>query len=437
MIKARTRDILGLNARNILFLSRYNRGSGKRIANHKLLTKSTLQKAKLPAPKLYRVFRKPEEIEKFNFVKKLPESFVIKPDNSLGGEGIIVIEERGKYAGEWVTTTGETKNVDDFKMLIGEIIEGRFSMSNRPDIAFIEERIRIHPAFVHICWGGTPDIGVLVFNRIPIMAYLRLPTKESGGRANMFQGAIACGIDMATGITVNAVKGTRRIRFFPGTRRKLTGIKIPDWYEVMRLGVACQEAVPGLGFMRADIVLQPSLKKPGKTFPKVLELNAQPGLKIQLANQCGLRRRLERVEGLTVENAEKGIKVSRALFADPSLRDVVVGKKRINVFEEVEIMSFVGERVGIKAKIDTGAFRSSIDRDLARRLGLLNLENILYHGQYRSSMGEEKRPVVGVVFWLGGKKIKTAVNVSDRSNLKRPMIIGRNDLSGFLINPKE
>lgn len=432
----KTRDILGMNARNILFVSRYNKGLGKKIANHKLLTKSTLQKAKLATPKLYRVFRKIEEIDKFDFIKKLPESFVIKPDNSLGGEGIMVIEKHGKYAGEWITTTGEKKTIGDFKLLIRDILEGRFSMKNQPDIAFVEERIRIHPAFSKVCWGGTPDIGVLVFNKVPVMAYLRLPTKESGGRANMFQGAIACGIDIATGITIHAVKWTHSIKFFPGTRRKLTGIKIPEWDEVLKLAINCQIAIPKLGFMRADIVLQPSLKKPGKTFPKVLELNAQPGLKIQLANRAGLRRRLERVEGLKVESAEKGIKIAKALFADPKLRDVSIGKKTIGVFEDVEVQTFMGEKVLVKAKIDTGAFRTSIDENLAERLGLLNPENILLEKYYRSALGREKRPLIELVFWLGGRKIKTVANISDRSKLKRPMVIGRRDLKGFLIEPE-
>jgi len=430
------RDILGMNARNILFLSRYNRSSGKKIANHKLLTKSALRKAKLPIPKLYRVFRKAEEIDKFDFIKKLPESFVIKPDNSLGGEGIAVIAEHGKYAGEWVTTTGETKNVGDFKFLIQDILEGRFSMESKPDIAFIEERIRIHPVFKKVCWGGTPDIGVLVFNRVPVMAYLRLPTKESGGRANMFQGAIACGIDMATGITTYAVKWTEPIKFFPGTRRKLSGIKIPDWEEVLKLAVNCQITIPSLGFMRADITLQPSLKKPGKTFPKLLELNAQPGLKIQLANRAGLKRRLERIEGLKVESAEKGIKISRELFANPKLRDVGSGKKITDVFETVEVRTFMGEKTLVKAKIDTGAYRTSIDEKLAQQLGLLNPENILLEKYYRSALGRERRPLVELVFWLKGSKIKTVANISDRSKLRRPMIIGRRDLKDFVINPE-
>lgn len=432
----KSRDVLGLNARNILFVSRYNKKTGKKIADHKLLTKSALRKAKLPIPRLYRVFRKFNEIDKFDFIKKLAESFVVKPDNSLGGEGILVVEQHGKYAGEWLTTTGETVNVSDFKLLIRDILEGRFSMDNRPDIAFVEERIRIHKAFEKVSWGGTPDIGVLVFNKVPVMAYLRLPTKESGGRANMFQGAIACGIDMATGITTNAVKGmgASPIKFFPDTRRKLVGLKIPVWDEILKLAVDCQLAVPKLGFMRADIVLQPSLQKPGKIYPKVLEINAQPGLKIQLANRAGLRRRLERVEGLTVETAEKGIRIAKSLFVDPRLRDVSFGKKTVNVFEDAEIQSFMGEKVLVKAKMDTGAYRTSIDEDLAQSLGLLNPENILLEKYYKSALGREKRPLVELVFWLGGRKIKTVANISDRSKLKRPMVIGRRDLEGFLVN---
>lgn len=433
----KTSEILGMNARNILFLSRYNKRSGRRVANHKLLTKSVLRKAKLPTPKLYRVFRRFDDIDKFDFIKKLPESFVIKPNNSLGGEGIMVIEKRGKYAGEWITTTGEIRLVSDFKLLIREILEGRFSMENSPDIAFIEERVRIHPAFSKVCWGGTPDVGVVVFNKIPVMAFLRLPTRESGGRANMFQGAIACGVDITTGITTHAVKGLRakEIKFFPNTRRKLVGIKIPIWDEVLKLAVDCQIVVPKLGFMRADIVLQPSIKKPGKTYPKVLELNAQPGLKIQLANLAGLRRRLERIDGLKVESADKGIKIAKALFTDPTLGDISFDKKKVDVFHNIEVQSFMGGRVAVKAMVDTGAFRTSIDQELARKLGLLNPENIILERYFKSALGREKRPLIEITFWLQDKKVKTSASVTDRTKLKRPMIIGRRDLKGFLVEP--
>ena len=99
---------------------------------------------------------------------------------------------------------------------------------------------------------------------------------------------------------------------------------------------------------------------------------------------------------------------SRETF-EKSQGSFLLHKKRVGVFEEVEIQSFVGERIKVKAKVDTGAYRTSIDRKLARRLGLLNLENILYHGRYRSSMGKERRPIIELVFWLGEKKIKTEI----------------------------
>jgi hypothetical protein len=216
----------------------------------------------------------------------------------------------------------------------------------------------------------------------------------------------------------------------------LAGVKIPEWDQVLKLAVCCQEAVPKLGFMRVDIVLQPSLKRPGKTFPKVLELNAQPGLKIQLANKAGLKRRLERVEGLKVDSPEKGIKIAKALFIDPKLHNVAIGKKITSVFEEVEVADFMGNKYPVKAKIDTGAFRTSIDEGVARRLDLLNPENILLEKYYKSSLGREKRQLIELVFWLKGRKIKTIASISDRSKLKRPMIIGRRDLRGFLITPE-
>lgn len=423
----RSSHILGLNARNHLYQAKYNRKSAKKIANSKLLTKSLLQKNKLATPKLYRVFRREEEVEKYDFTR-LPSSFVVKPSGGLGGEGIVVMDRGGEFAGQWIDVTGKTWQTEDLKLLVKDIILGRYSLKNLPDNAFIEQRIKVHPKFRKISYQGTPDIGVLAFNRVPVMAFLRLPTEESAGKANMFQGAVACGIDIATGVTTHAVKYTQSINFFPGTRRKLKGVKLPMWEETLELAINCS-IVSKLGFMRADIVIDP------ENGPRVLELNSKPGLKIQLANQAGLRRRLERVEGLRVKTAKKGVKIAKALFGDPEISEKVdVGQKVISVFEKVELLSFTGERHEVKAKIDTGAFRTSIDQGLAEELGLLNPENILWYKGYRSSLGREKRPVIEICFYLKGRKIKTTASVADRSRLKRSMIIGRRDLKNFLLN---
>lgn len=304
--------ILGLNARNYEYL-KYNSAQSRRIANSKLLTKSACKKAGLSTPRLYTVIRNQADLAKFDF-GKITDSFVVKPNRGMGGKGIIVVEKPGKTAGTWITSERQKITNEDIKLHIADILEGRFSMQDLPDIAYIEERVRIHPAFTDYAYHGTPDIGVLVFNRIPVMAFLRLPTKESGGRANMFQGAIACGIDLATGTTTYAYQKNDYIKTFPGTHRSLSGIQIPEWEGVLLLAIQAAEAA-GLGYMRADVVLQPSIKHPGKIIPKILELNAQPGLKIQLCNKVGLRRRLERVDGLEVSTPQKGIRIAQELFA--------------------------------------------------------------------------------------------------------------------------
>src|SRR4030067_3528112 len=189
--------------------------------------------------------------------------------------------------GYWITTQKNKIGVNEMKLHTMDILEGAYSLGNYPDVAFIQEFVGRHKAFRKYAYRGTPDIRIIVFNRVPVMAMLRLPTKESGGRANMYQGAVAVGIDMATGITTKAYLHGEFISHKPGTLRKLRGIKIPDWTRILEMAVEASMA-SGMGYLGVDIVLHPSKG------PMVLALNAQPGLKIQLANMAGLKKPPER-----------------------------------------------------------------------------------------------------------------------------------------------
>lgn len=435
------RDVLGLNSRNHLYTSMYNTRAGKIIANSKLLTKKTLKAAKVRVPDTYSVINSMEALETFDFLK-LPPEFVVKPNNGLGGQGIIVIERQGEFAGEWIDSAGEMWRIDDLKLHMADILAGRYSMDDVSDIAYIEERVRVHPIFAKYSYHGTPDIRVIIFNKIPIMSYVRLPTLESGGRANLFQGAAAVGIDIATGITTYGIHHAKLTEFFPGTRRKLANIAIPQWEEILETAIAASEAI-GLGYMASDIVLQPmsdnhksqmtnsQIGEPA--VPMVLEVNAQPGLKIQIANRAGLRERLARVKGLKIVSARHGIRVASALFADPRLAERGLGLKTVAAFEEVEIFGHNGKREVLRAKIDTGADGSSMDRVLASELGLLEAENILYYDYFRNALGRKKREIVGVTFVMAGRKIKTQISIADRSRLRTKMIVGRRDLKQFAV----
>ncbi len=422
------RDVLGLNSRNHLYTSVYNTRTGKVVANSKLLTKKTLRKAKVRVPKTYAVVKGMDALEEFDFLK-LPADFVVKPNNGLGGQGIVVIEKRGEFAGEWIDSQGVTWSVADLKLHMADILAGRYSMDDVSDIAYIEERVRVHPVFEKYSYHGTPDIRVIVFNRVPVMSYVRLPTEESGGRANLFQGAAAVGIDIATGITTYGVHHAKSTEFFPGTRRKLANIQIPQWEEVMETAIAASEAI-GLGYMASDIVLQP---EGDKSTAMILEVNAQPGLKIQIANRAGLRERLARLKGLKIVSARHGIRVAQALFADPKLAEKGLGRKTVGSYEDVEIMGHNGKSEIVRAKIDTGADGSSIDRVLAEELGLLETDNILYYDYFRNALGRKRREIVGVTFVMAGRKLKTQISIADRSRLRTKMIVGRRDLKQFAV----
>jgi alpha-L-glutamate ligase-like protein len=428
---AKAQHLLGKNARNRIYL-RLNKKRGRKIADSKLLTKTILKKHNLPHPELYKVFENQEELNTFQW-ESLPGSFVIKPSRGLGGEGILVIKKKAKWAGEWFLMGSSKVDASQLKLHVLDIFAGRFSLHNLPDKAFVEERIKIHPLFKRYTYRGTPDVRIIVYNRVPIIAMLRLPTAESRGKANLHQGAVGVGIDLATGITTYGYHHGQRIKLIPETKKKVNGLKLPFWQETLILAVKVQEIIPQLGYLGVDIVLD---KEKG---PMVLELNVRSGLSIQNANLAPLRKRLERVEGLTVESAEKGVKIAQDLFAERFADKVLAqkGAKIVDVLEEVKIRDINKKKIPVLAKVDTGALRSSIDRNLAEELGLLTSENTIFTRYYRSALGKRKeRKVIGLTFYLKGRRIKTSASVTNRSHLSTPFLVGIRDLAGFLVRPE-
>ena len=446
-------QFLTINERNKIYL-RKNTASGKAIADSKYKTKRILAKNKVMVPNLIARFKEAKDIENFNWVG-LEGNFVIKPESGYGGEGIIIIRKRGKWAGEWQKMDGGMMTTGDLKMQCQEILAGKYSLHNMPDKVLIEERIKIHPLFLALTKSGTPDIRVIVYNQIPVMAMLRVPTEKSGGKANLHQGAIGLGIDLATGITTFGLEGNGDTiyRIFDHAKkknRKVNGIKIPFWREILETGINSQKAIPTLGFVGVDVVLD---KEKG---PMVLEVNARPGLSIQICNKAGLKSRIEKVDEINVRSVDHAITLAKYLFGE-SFFEKVEEKEKQKTVKPLEIIKVKIPKgfkpllqkspvikngkhrvVEVRAKVDTGAFRSSIDRTLAEKLGLLTTERILYYRNYKSSLGKHKdRPVIGVTFWLNGKKIMTALNVADRSKLRTKFLLGRKDLGGFLVSAKK
>ena len=305
-------------------------------------------------------------------------------------------------------------------------------MGNEPDTAFVQEYVGKHRRFFKLAFRGTPDIRVIVFNKIPVMAMLRLPTRESGGRANLHQGALGLGIDIGSGMTTNAIWHNNPIEKSPDFETKLKGVKVPYWQKILEIAVKAQIA-SGLGYAGVDVVLHPDKG------PMIIELNAQPGLSIQLANMEGLKKRLERVDDMDVIDVGHGVRIAKALFGGRykgKIKDSPDEVKLIKAVEEIKIKDIDGKKHKVLSKIDTGAWSSAIDKKYAKALGLLKKDRILWFRDKLSSLGKEARPVIPVTIYLSGRKIKTNMTVADRKLLRYDVLIGRIDLQGFLVNPE-
>ena len=425
----RLNDILGINARSADYLL-LNKKSARKRADDKLLTKRMLKRAHVAHPRLLGVLKDAHEVRDFDW-SKLTGGFAIKPVQGFGGQGIILIRKPAKEEGKFWTVEGKRVNVDDLILHTVDIVEGKYSHNNLPDKAMIEERITIHPKFKRMAEGGAPDVRVIVFNKIPVMAMLRLPTEESAGKANLHQGAIGLGIDMATGITTYGVYKNNQIKYFPDTNKKVNGISIPYWNKILLMAVKTQK-VSHLPYLSVDMLID---EEKG---PVVLELNDQPGLSIQLANMAGLRRRLQRVEGLEVDEVEKGVKIGKALFASKFASRVTnLGEEKsiLGIFEKVKIKNGKKKWVEVPCKIDTGARSTSIDQSLALELGLLVPENVLWTKKVKNSLGFEERTMIAINFRLRGKVISTRASLTNRTHLRRQLLIGRRDLKEFVVDP--
>lgn len=281
--------VLGLNRRDADYTLRHNTRRLYPLVDDKLLTKKLAIKAGIAVPKLYGVIELEHQIHEMHTFLKPYADFVIKPSRGSGGSGIIVISGRTKKNNMYRLINGLLMSHEETDYHVSNILSGIYSLGGRPDKALIEYRVQFDPLFKAISYLGVPDIRIIVFLGVPVMSMARLPTRVSDGKANLHQGAIGVGINISTGTTLSAVWHNDIITEHPDTGNSVIGITIPNWKELLNLASDCHE-LTGLGYQGVDIVLD---KEKG---PLILELNARPGLNIQIANRAGLLPRLKMVE---------------------------------------------------------------------------------------------------------------------------------------------
>ena len=285
--KLKERGVLGLNHRNAGYTLWHNPRHLFPLVDDKLTTKNLAQQGGMAVPELYGVIEIEHQVRDLSRVLQPYQDFVIKPAQGSGGDGIVVITGRRKD--RYRKANGQFMTQEDLNHHVSNILSGLYSLGGHPDKALIEYRVQFDPIFEAISYQGVPDIRIIVFLGVPAMAMVRLPTRMSDGKANLHQGAIGAGIDIATGLTLSAVWKNEVVSEHPDTENPVVGVQVPSWDTLLHLAARCYE-LTGLGYQGVDLVLD---RTKG---PLILELNARPGLNIQIANKAGLLPRLKLVE---------------------------------------------------------------------------------------------------------------------------------------------
>ena len=475
--------ILGINRRNQEYIRPYNPLSSKKISDNKILTKRLLAKADIKTPKTIKIIRTKKQLAFFDW-ESLPKSFVVKPNRGTGGNGIIVFYGKKKGETAWIRSNHKVMTKEQLRIHFEKILDGSFSMGDSKDIVIVEERILNHGTLKQYSFRGVPDVRLIIFNKVPVMGMIRFPTKISDGKANLHAGGICAGINIATGETTNAIQ-LKKTSILENTYSNveytsdfqenlpLRGIQVPYWDKILEIAIKCQE-ISNLGFLGVDIAIDENKG------PLVFELNSRPGLGIQMANNTGLRPRLERLKGIEQLSMKRAIRLGKTLFGgevDECIQ-FASGKQILNLVEKITIQYNPKNSIKpkkkedkyyeVKALIDTGTITSRIDEGLANRMGYAKaidyFNSLKIPPNFKTLEGAKKyvksikidykkyndiirpavivesakvkiKPAIQLTIDIKGETKEVEAIVSTQKDIIYPIVLGRKELKDYLIDP--
>lgn len=333
--------LLGQNARNLQYIKGGNFLLSKKLADSKLSTKKFLAKHKVAVPETLQIISKHSELD-LEKISGYTPPFVVKPNNWYGGKGILIIDDMDA-AGSFITNSGKIYTPEKLLEHFTYVLDGFYSLSGGRDKVIIEKKIVLTKE-IELLWKyGLPDLRIVVYNMVPVMAMIRIPTAESWGKANIHGGACAAGIDIGSWrLTYISSKG-KIVKSVPGIG-DVRGIIVPQWDKILTLAVQVQQ-VTGIKFLWCDVVLD---ERDG---PLLLEINIRPWLEIQNVNLSPLKTRLDKVEWVDVWSVEKGVRIGRDLFSGDieekitslSWKKVVGSREYLKIFHNDKELNYIAD----------------------------------------------------------------------------------------------
>ncbi len=337
--------ILGNNARNLLYIKKFNDKKGIRLANNKLQTKDFLSERWIPFAKTYGTISSRKELYEFDFSYLPKKNFVVKPNQWSKGQWVYIVkyieeehpesfiqekkpspkknkrqylwnkiyhlffqkfEDLSHHHGSY--QIGNTLLTDhEFRRRLLDILDGKYSMNLGGDKIIIEEKLFAWEFFKEFCEYGLADIRVIVFNLVPVATMLRMPTETSGGKANLAQWWVWLGIEVGSGkITSLLWKNKIYKTKFPKKFIHFQNKKLPYRNDILFLSSKVQYFV-NLGYLALDWVIT-------NEWPKLLEINARAWLEVQKVSNTKLQRVLDKIEDLKIIDPEKWVEIAKTLF---------------------------------------------------------------------------------------------------------------------------
>lgn len=403
--------LLGQNARNLLYISPRSEKFAREIADSKLKTKSFLSAQWVQVAETIAVISRHEQNTK-EFVESLAPPFVIKPNRGFWWKWIIILDK--KLANKsFVSNYGEVYTPEKLHSHINAVLDGFFSLSWGRDSVIIEQKVVLH-AGIDLLWKfWLPDIRVITYNMIPVMAMMRIPTAESKWKANLHAGACGAGIDIGSGRLTHTSYKWKIISSIPDIWN-VKGIQIPEREKILEIAVQAQN-ITGINYLWCDLVID------AKKWPLLLEINIRPWLGVQLANLAPLKRRLDRIDGIRPQSVAKWVRIGRDIFGyelEEKAKNIT-GKKTLWTNEYIKLEHpTLDKKFTILTQIDALSSESKILHSY--------LENSL---KIDAKIGEKIKfsiKIAGV-----GKKISFTVS----ENLSKNIVLGTSWLKGFIIDP--
>lgn len=405
--------LLWQNERNLKYIGEYNDKYAKNLADSKLKTKEFLQNKWVNVSNTLLVIRDYKELQDLD-LNSLETPFVLKPNSWYWWKWILVIDKKDD-TWKFITNDWESYSKDKLIHHIKDILDWFYSLSWSRDKAIFEKKIVLDSS-IELLWKyWLPDIRVIVFNMVPVMAMLRVPTANSKWKANLHSWACWVWIDIWTWKLTYITHFRKIVKSIPGIW-DIRNIEIPLWDDVLKLALKVAQATK-IWYLWCDVVLDDNV------WPLLLEVNVRPWLEVQVANLHALWDRLKKVQNVKVNSIDKWVRLWKDLFGwdiEGKIKNISWKKVLWNK-EYIEIYSWNnGDLIKCISEVKTTKPTSYIDKKYLLEV-LLHDENKIKNDIVRLKCN---------ILWEI-RNVRFQVKELERVNV----ILWKEALYGFLIDP--